>query len=63
MTDFEKAMTVMGELFAKDCLYKCYIKIELDHGFFYKDGTGYRVDFMNKKVEAFPFIFDIVIPG
>ena len=27
----------------------CYIKIDLSHGFFYKDGTGYDVDFINKQ--------------
>lgn len=38
----------------------CYIKIELKQGFFYKDGTGYKVDFENRKAEEFPFAFDIV---
>ncbi len=40
----------------------CYVKIELQHGFFHKDGTGYSVDFKNNKADAFPFLFDIVIP-
>ncbi|GLC30173.1 pyridoxamine 5'-phosphate oxidase family protein [Clostridium omnivorum] len=39
----------------------CYVKIELRQGFFYKDGTGYKVDFKNKKAEEFPFAFDIVM--
>lgn len=34
-----------------------YIKVELTKGFFYKDGTGYKVDFVNKDAEAFPFEF------
>lgn len=37
----------------------CYVKIELKHGFFYKDGTGYKVDFENKTAEEIPFTFDI----
>ena len=39
----------------------CYVKIELKQGFFYKDGTGYKVDFENRKAEEFSFTFDIVI--
>ena len=39
----------------------CYVKIELKQGFFYKDGTGYKVDFENRKAEDFPFTFDIAI--
>lgn len=39
----------------------CYIKVELTDGFFYRDGTGYKVDFMNKKVEDFPFDPDIAV--
>lgn len=39
----------------------CYVKIEIEHGFFYKDGMGYKVDFINKKAEKFPFEFDIVL--
>ncbi len=38
----------------------CYVKIEPDSGFFYKDGTGYKVDFNSKTAEEFPFEFDIV---
>lgn len=38
----------------------CYVKVELTHGFFYKDGTGYSVDFINKKADEFPFEMDIV---
>lgn len=40
----------------------CYVKIELQHGFFYKDGTGYNIDFDKKTVESFPFTLDIVFP-
>ncbi|OOM74219.1 pyridoxamine 5'-phosphate oxidase family protein [Clostridium sp. BL-8] len=39
----------------------CYVKIELKQGFFYKDGTGYKVAFEAKKAEEFPFTFDIVM--
>lgn len=39
----------------------CYIKIELSSGFFYKDGTGFNVDFENQEAEEFPFYFDIAI--
>lgn len=40
----------------------CYVKIDLESGFFYKDGTGYKVDYVNRTAEAFPFVFDIVLP-
>ena len=36
----------------------CYVKVELSSGFFYKDGTGYLVDFINHEAEEFPFEFD-----
>jgi len=36
-------------------------KIELKQGFFYKDGTEYKVDFENRKAEECPFTFDIAI--
>ncbi len=39
----------------------CYIKVELDNGFFYKDGTGYKVNFASKEAEEFPFDFDSVM--
>lgn len=38
----------------------CYIKVELDNGFFYKGGTGYKVDFISKEAEEFSFNFDTV---
>lgn len=38
----------------------CYVRVELKEGFFYKDGTGYKVNFQLKKAEQFPFDFDIV---
>lgn len=37
----------------------CYIKVELEHGFFYKDGSGYKVDFKAKQADEFPFNCDI----
>lgn len=40
----------------------CYVKIEPHRGFFYLNGTGYDVDFENKEVKSFPFVFDIVLP-
>lgn len=39
----------------------CFLKVELTNGFFYKDGTGFKVDFKNKVAEEFPFIFDIFL--
>ena len=39
----------------------CYVKIILKNGFFYKDGTGYKVDFEKKQAEEFPFVFDIQV--
>lgn len=33
----------------------CYVKIVPTTGFFYKDGTGYRMNFTEKTVETFPF--------
>ena len=38
----------------------CYIKVILQHGFYYKDGTGYKVDFINQTAKVFPFEMDIV---
>ena len=38
----------------------CYIKVDLSQGLFYKDGTGYKINFENKTAEKFPFLFDIV---
>lgn len=39
--------------------HMCYVKIELKNGFIYKDGTGYKVDFIEKVAEEFPFVNDI----
>ena len=39
----------------------CYVKVELTQGFFYKDGMGYKVDFLAEEAEEFPFEFDIVV--
>lgn len=33
----------------------CYVKIELEEGFFHKDGTGYKVSFTKKEAKEFPF--------
>jgi Pyridoxamine 5''-phosphate oxidase. len=41
----------------------CYVKIDLKQGFFYKDGTGYKVDFEKREADIFPFTFDIVTIG
>lgn len=38
----------------------CYLKIELDEGFFYKDGVGYKLNFNSMKAEEFPFNSDVV---
>ncbi|WP_077610826.1 pyridoxamine 5'-phosphate oxidase family protein [Clostridium sp. Marseille-P2415] len=38
----------------------CYVKIDLVNGFFYKDGTGYQVDFAEEKARLFPFETDII---
>ena len=38
----------------------CFVKVDLKQGFFYKDGIGYKVDFVNKQAEESPFEFDIV---
>jgi hypothetical protein len=35
--------------------HMCYVEIKLTDGFFYKDGTGYQVDFEQETAEAFPF--------
>jgi len=35
--------------------HMCYVKVEPESGFFHKDGFGYRVDFINKIAEEFPF--------
>lgn len=39
----------------------CYIKIAPTTGFFHKDGTAYKVDFVKKTVVTFPFSFDTVL--
>ena len=36
----------------------CYVKIELEEGFFYKDKIGYKVNFKLKEAEQFPFDYD-----
>ncbi len=38
----------------------CYVKVVPTTGFYYKDGTGYKVDFVNQTAETFPFEEDIV---
>ena len=37
----------------------CIVKIDLENGFFYQDGTGYTVNFVQKEAEQFSFAFDI----
>lgn len=37
----------------------CYIQIIPTSGFFHKDGTGYKIDFIEKTVLSFPFGLDI----
>ena len=41
--------------------YMCYLKIVLDNGFVYQNGTGYRINFDKKTAIAFPFQFDIAL--
>lgn len=33
----------------------CYVKFVPEEGFFHKDGIGYKVNFMEKTAEEFPF--------
>lgn len=33
----------------------CYVKVELEEGFFHKDGIGYKVDFVEKQAKEMPF--------
>ncbi|PHV72077.1 pyridoxamine 5-phosphate oxidase [Sporanaerobium hydrogeniformans] len=33
----------------------CFVKVELEYGFFYKNGKGYKVNFIDKNAEEFPF--------
>ncbi|MDO5521239.1 MAG: pyridoxamine 5'-phosphate oxidase family protein [bacterium] len=39
----------------------CYVKVEVEHGFFFKDGTGYDVDFLTQEAKQFPFEMDIMV--
>jgi general stress protein 26 len=39
----------------------CYVKVELTDGFFYKDGKGFKVDFIAQEAKEFPFEFDMVL--
>ena len=41
----------------------CYIKVELEKGFFHRDGRGYKVDFINQQAETFPFAPDVLEIG
>lgn len=45
----------------EDDVNMCYVKVIPEHGFFYKDGTGYQVDFKNKVTQSFPFIYGITM--
>lgn len=37
----------------------CYVKVNIEAGFFHKDGVGYKVDFTKKMAEEFPFTPEI----
>jgi Pyridoxamine 5''-phosphate oxidase. len=37
----------------------CYVRIDLQDGFVYQNGVGYKVNFQLKEAEQFPFDFDI----
>lgn len=39
----------------------CYLKIKPSTGFFHKDGTAYKINFTEKTVIDFPFLFDTVL--
>lgn len=39
----------------------CYIKINPTTGFFHKDGTGYKINFIEQTASTFPFAFDTVL--
>ena len=43
--------------------HMCYVKIVPESGVFHKDGTGYRVDFIGKTAEEFPFAPTIKMIG
>lgn len=39
----------------------CYLRIKPVNGFFHKDGLGYKIDFLEKSAEIFPFSFSPII--
>ncbi len=39
----------------------CYIKINPTAGFCQKDGVGYKINFTERTVQAFPFTFNMVL--
>ena len=39
----------------------CFLRISPTAGFFHADGTGYRINFTKRNVNAFPFSFDTVL--
>lgn len=39
----------------------CYLRIELTKGFFYQNGEGYEVDFTQKEVDNYPYLFDVLV--
>lgn len=39
----------------------CYLCVKPTSGFFFKDGTGYKVDFEKQEAKTFPFEPDIVV--
>ena len=38
-----------------------YLKINPVTGFFHKDGIGYRVNFTDRTVRTFPYVFDQIL--
>lgn len=39
----------------------CILKIVPKSGFVHKDGTGYKIDFINKTAEIFPYVFNTIL--
>lgn len=44
----------------EDHEHMCFVKVTLDHGFCFKDGAGYKIDFAKKTAETFPFAPDSI---
>jgi len=41
--------------------YLCIVKMVPEKGFIFKDGSGYKIDFVGKTATEFPFTTDIVV--